>query len=945
MLAAGAPRPAPPPGRPPPSARLPAALAVAGGVNPVDHGRTISRLASDLRLRGCLVVELAPRDLLDGGRRGAGGALLAAARQLIGAEAETDDVAGIRAWYEQEVVPVAMRGGSVVGAKGAAAKQQQQQQQPEAPKKRRGRPPAAAAAAEEEEEENEEEAAAITVAAVEDPTAAAAAAATFAAATAAAAAAAGAATTTTATTTATTNAAAAAPPTSSSSSSRRPALSVPPGTPPPIVFVIEAVEASDPAVLGDLLRLLQHAFVSFLVFWFFRALFFFFPFLLLLHQISFLPFFPSLSFSPPPTSSLQQSFDRLPIVAVLGVATSAVMAEAALPPAARRALSPARFRLARTATRAEVALGAALGGGAFPGILLHHRAAAAIDARFMDVDFTAADLGRVLEAHVGAHALRTPGVALAAALAASGGGSGGSGSGSGGGTKGKKKSVSFSPSPAAAHQEQDPPSCSGLERLELLIEGTSEPLQRQFAELAGFDFDSDAADDHANEKKKSKPSKKKKGSNKQWTSSAASELDRLRACWAGWAASLRWVSSAARALGFKAAADGYSLRELLRDGGAPSFMSKGQPGYVAVAALKERALRATPQAVRAALASLGPAVAAVEGAEELFGDELRRAEELIKALDGGDDEEEEEQQLKKKKKTEKKNADDENTAAAPTTTTTTSTNPLPLSRSAAGRRNALAAATAIAAAAADAAAHPSAAGAAALVGAVAERFLSTPPHALPSAAPCLVRGGKALMASLAGAPRAALHVALTQPDAYLGLKSSSGGGGGSDNNSNNLLLGDDDAVLLYRSLLMCDETVDIRELLVRFAVYYGHAGVREDDAGEGGDGNRRKKQRRKKIGHAGAQTTADGLVAPSVVQNLPQPQYQDQTSLSLSLFQASIPQPVVNFRERRRQAPASEVCARFQAALLELQLAGVVARGRKRGCVRRAIFPPASACV
>ena len=207
------------------------------------------------------------------------------------------------------------------------------------------------------------------------------------------------------------------------------------------------------------------------------------------------------------------------------------------------------------------------------------------------------------------------------------------------------------------------------------------------------------------------------------------------------------------------------------------------------------------------------------------------------------------------------------------------------------------------------------------------------------------------MASLAGAPRAALHLALTDPDAYLGPKTRGGNGGGNsgENTSesiNNPLLGDDDAVLLYRSLLMCDETVDVRELLVRFAVYYGHAGVREEDEGDG----QRKKQKRKKIGHAGAQTTADGLVAPSVAhlqqqqQQAQQHQHQAQQT-SLSLLQASVPQPVASFRERRRRAPASEVCARFQAALLELQLAGVVARGRKRGCVRRAIFPPASACV
>lgn len=604
------------------------------------------------------------------------------------------------------------------------------------------------------------------------------------------------------------------------------------------------------------------------------------------------------------------------------------MAEAALPPAARRALSPARFRLARTATRAEVALGAALGGGAFPGILLHHRAAAAIDARFMDVDFTAADLGRVLEAHVGAHALRCPGVTLAAALAASG---------SGGGAMGKtnkKRSVSFAPSSdsaAAADDEEKEPSSSSslsrLERLEKLIEATAEPLQNHFAELARFDFEKD----------------KNSSSKKKWTHAAASELDRLRGCWAGWAATLRWVSSAARALGFKAAADGYSLRELLRDGGSPSFMKKGQPGFVAVMALKDRALRATPQAVRAALAALGPAVAAVEGAEELFASELKRASELIRALDGGEDEggegDECEDDDDKKKKAKKGGNDNENAeaAAAPSSSApivASAASSLPLSRSAAGRRTALAAATAIAVAAADAAAHPSAAGAAALLGAVADRFLSTPPHALPSAAPCLVRGGKALMASLAGAPRAALHRALTDPDAYLGPKNEN------QSCNNNTLLGDDDAVLLYRSLLMCDETVDIRELLVRFAAYYGHEGVREDDEHES-DG-RRKKQKRKKLGHAGAQTTADGLVAPSVRNRSNQ---TDQHQSSLSLLRASVPQPTVNFRERRRRAPASEVCARFQAALLELQLAGVIARGRKRGCVRRAIFPPAPACV
>ena len=626
---------------------------------------------------------------------------------------------------------------------------------------------------------------------------------------------------------------------------------------------------------------------------------------------------------------------------MLGVATSAVMAEAALPPAARRALSPARFRLARTATRAEVAVGAALGGGAFPGILLHHRAAASVDARFMDVDFTAADLGRVLEAHVGAHALRTPGVALAAALAASGGGNGGAGGGAQGKQEKKKKSVSFCSDGETEGDEPSSSSSSRLGRLEKLIEGTAEPLQKHFAALAGFDDELDE--------------KKKNTSNKRWASEAASELDRLRSCWSGWAASLRWVSSAARALGFKAAADGYSLRELLRDGGAPSFMTKGQPGFVAVAALKDRALRATPQAVRAALAALGPAVAAVEGAEELFAEELKRASELIRALDSnGDDggegegEDEEEQQQKRKKK-KGGAANGAKTAASTALAASSSADPfpLPLSRSLAGRRNALAAATAIAAAAADAAAHPSAAGAAALISAVAERFLSTPPHALPSAAPCLVRGGKALMASLAGAPRAALHMALTEPDAYLGPKRANGNGGGNENESiNNPLLGDDDAVLLYRSLLMCDETVDIRELLVRFAVYYGHAGVREDeDDGMDGDG-KRKKQKRKKIGHAGAQTTADGLVAPSVQnQNQHNQHNQNQNQTSLSLFQASVPQPVLNFRERRRQAPASEVCARVQAALLELQLAGVVARAASAGACGGQLLPPASACI
>ena len=514
----------------------------------------------------------------------------------------------------------------------------------------------------------------------------------------------------------------------------------------------------------------------------------------------------------------------------------------------------------------------------------------------------------------------------------------------------KKKSVSFSTSEG---KDKDPSPFSRLERLEKLIEGTSEPLRRHFADLAGSD------DDDIN--------RKKSRETETWPSAAAVELDRLRSCWAGWAATLRWVSSAARALGFKAAADGYSLRELLRDGGAPHFMHRGQPGFAAVSALKDRALRATPQAVRAMLSALGPAVAAVEGAEELFVQELKRAAELVRALDkddDGDDEGEgevegegEEDEQKKNKKAKKSEDDDAKAAAASTSTATT--NPLPLSRSAAGRRNALAAATAIAAAAADAAAHPSAAGAAALLGAVADRFLTTPPHALPSAAgTCLVRGGKALMASLAGAPRAALHMALTDPDAYLGPKKRSGGGGGGgsgaggngngENQSiNNPLLGDDDAVLLYRSLLMCDETVDVRELLVRFAVFYGHEGVREDGVDDAGDENgKRKKQKRKKIGHAGAQTTADGLVAPSVVaggnqQNAPQNQHQT----SLSLFHASVPQPTLRFRERRRQAPASEVCARFQAALLELQLAGVVARGRKRGCIRRAIFPPASTCV
>lgn len=265
VLASGAPRPAPPPGRPPPSARLPAALAVAGGVNPVDHARTISRLAADLRRRGSLVVELAPRDLLDGGRRGAGGALLAAARQLIGAEAEADDVAGIRAWYEQEVVPVALQGGSVVAANAGAAAGKAYRSAPDAPavpplplvdasaKKRKGRAATRACEEKGEEKEASTDSTDAVAAVVDDPTAAAAAAATFAAAT---------------ETTATATAAAAATTTPASvaaaprTSSLRPAFSVPAGTPPPIVFVIEAVEASDPAVLGDLLRLLQHAFVS-----------------------------------------------------------------------------------------------------------------------------------------------------------------------------------------------------------------------------------------------------------------------------------------------------------------------------------------------------------------------------------------------------------------------------------------------------------------------------------------------------------------------------------------------------------------------------------------------------------------------------------------------------------------------------------------------------------
>ena len=93
----------------PPDA-LPAALAIAGGVNPVDAGATVRRLAADLARRGVRVALLGPADLDRGG--GVGGALRAALRQLAGGGLEAggggggaaaaawgDDLPALLAWH------------------------------------------------------------------------------------------------------------------------------------------------------------------------------------------------------------------------------------------------------------------------------------------------------------------------------------------------------------------------------------------------------------------------------------------------------------------------------------------------------------------------------------------------------------------------------------------------------------------------------------------------------------------------------------------------------------------------------------------------------------------------------------------------------------------------------------------------------------------------------
>ena len=560
--------------------------------------------------------------------------------------------------------------------------------------------------------------------------------------------------------------------------------------PPPVAFVVESLEACDPYVLGDLLKTLRFAHAA----------------------------------------------ERLPVAAVLGVATSAAFAQAALPPPARAGLAATRFALTRTAHRAEAALTAAFAAGSFPGALLSGPAASAVDDRFTGVDFTAAGLARALDAHLAEHARGAVLAPFGAALAGVG-----------------------------AHQ-----------RVEGALAAAPGPVLAALgAELGIAGTPGSAA----------------------FAKAATVALISLRSSWSLWATALRWLHAAAGAAGGSCAADGLSMRELLRDASDAQFWGRGG-GRDRVATLAARVRAGGAPLARAVLVALADAAAAIDGGVDEVEDELAEADRLLDGLGGRESEAAEE------------------AAPAPAAPTTTSTTPAPRPKSGAGRRAALAdgaAAASIAAAAAPA--HPGAAAAAALLTSLAERALSTPPAHRPGAAPVRVDAPSRVARSLTGAPRAAVHRALTDPGAYLGLRAA-----GAASTTTSLppakTCGDDDAVLLHRLLLQCDETSDARELLARFAALHGWAPA-AGDAPAAAPAGPALKRRKKGGGVVGAAAPVLGPRAPSA--------------------------PAAPTRPPPGATPVAEVLARYQRALAELQMVGLVGRARRRGQVRRACFPPGCA--
>ena len=704
---------------PPLAPRLPAALAVAGGVNPVDHVAAVRRLAAGLTIAGCHVALLAPADVE--GRGGLARALNSSLRQLAAPTTDADDVTALVTWYAD----IAFE------AEGDAA--------------------AAAVAVR----------AAVASGRSARSTARSAVAATL----------------------------------DTSTTAHR--LVAPAGR-PPLVFVIESVEACDPHVLGDLLRTLRFAHAA----------------------------------------------ERLPVVAVLGVATSSLFATERLPPSAVRAMDIATFRLARTARRADAALAAAFAGAHFPGALPDAATAAAVDDRFTHVDFTAAGLGRALDAHIAEHARAALLAPFGAALARVG---------------------PFDTCVDAARAAPPIVRAALIDALSLDIAPSS----------------------HA------------------FSMTTAAALNALHAAWSLWATGLRALHVAATSLGFAGAGDGYSMRELVRDAADPAWWAKD--GQAAVAAVVARVRAGGARAARGVCAALAEAAAAVDGGEEAVCGELEEAQGIV---EGGVEEE---------------GGGDDNTHAPAAASLPTTLPPTKRTKSAAGRLTMLATgardAAAAAAAATAARAHPAAAAAAALLTRVAARALASPPTSRPDAAPIRVVYNGAVARSLTGAPRAAVHRALTDPDRYLGLRASAA----SKTDASlppAVACGDDDAVLLYRILLQCDETNDARELLARFAALHGYAPAPGDDPAvapaAAPAARRRKKGGGGGVGDRGATTRA---ASPLLGPRAP-------------------PAPAVPAAPLPGATPVPEVVARFQRALAELQMVGAVGRARRRGQVRRAMFPP-----
>ena len=175
-----------------------------------------------------------------------------------------------------------------------------------------------------------------------------------------------------------------------------------------------------------------------------------------------------------------------------------------------------------------------------------------------------------------------------------------------------------------------------------------------------------------------------------------------------------------------------------------------------------------------------------------------------------------------------------------------------------------------------------------------------------------------------------MHAALTAPESYLNRGGRTAGAGGrraaAAAAAAGAATGTDDAGILYRLLLQADEAPPAADLLARFARAHGHEIVASDCVRAGAAAGAERARTAKRGRRPGV------FLAPG--HEVPAPSAAATASAALDAAAAAAA------GGRRAPTPIPEVIARFNRALGELAMAGLVGRARRPGTVRRAVFPP-----